>query len=184
MVCSYCEDRQHTIKNCPIDNDLVKILSSYEEPDFNLFTSKVLRKIAYLSGLKLSSSKIHIVLQLKRVWLNKKKNRLNKLEELEKELVALRVQDTIEDCPICMNTLGKTDVCVTKCGHKYCSSCFVRSVMTKNACPMCRDKIIADEHYTQTVKCSIPFTGNINNLYNLFNDTIIESTSVRSDLVE
>ena len=40
MVCSYCEDRQHTIKNCPIDNDLVKILSSYEEPDFNLFTSK------------------------------------------------------------------------------------------------------------------------------------------------
>ena len=164
MVCSYCGSIEHTLKTCSIDNDLVKLVSSHEEPDFKLLTSKVLRKIAYLSALKLSSSKTHIILQLKRLWLNKKKNRLNKMEELEKELVALRVQDTIEDCPICMNTLGKTDVCVTKCGHKYCSTCFVRSVMNKNSCPMCRDKIIEDEHYKQQVKNDeyIPFTETTN----------------------
>jgi hypothetical protein len=165
MVCSYCGSIEHTLKTCSIDNDLVKLVSSHEEPDFKLLTSKVLRKIAYLSALKLSSSKTHIILQLKRLWLNKKKNRLNKMEELEKELVALRVQDTIEDCPICMNTLGKTDVCVTKCGHKYCSTCFVRCVMNKNSCPMCRAKIIEDEHYKQrAVKNDeyIPFTGTTN----------------------
>ena len=84
--------------------------------------------------------------------MKKNKERDGKIKKLEKELNALKIQETIEECPICMDSLCKTNVCVTKCGHKYCSTCFVRSVMKKNSCPMCREKIVEEEHYVKDVR--------------------------------
>ena len=46
-----------------------------------------------------------------------------------------------EDCPICMEKLGKTNCCTTGCGHQYCLNCFVKHVSTKDTCPICRQKI-------------------------------------------
>ena len=46
-----------------------------------------------------------------------------------------------EDCPICMEKLGKTNCCTTGCGHQYCLNCFVKHVGTKDTCPLCRQKV-------------------------------------------
>ena len=52
-----------------------------------------------------------------------------------------------EECPICYNELGKRDLCVTKCGHKFCMDCTTKHLCNSKACPMCRrdivDKIIS-----------------------------------------
>lgn len=147
MVCSYCNSPEHTISSCPNDNELIKIMLCNEEPDFNGLSLNVLKKITWLCGLKTTQPKIQILLQLKRIWMKKHKEREEKIERIEKELAAIKLQATIVDCPICMDTLSLTNVCVTKCGHKYCSTCFVRSVMKKNSCPLCREKIVEEQHY-------------------------------------
>ena len=46
-----------------------------------------------------------------------------------------------EDCPICMEKLGKTNCCTTGCGHQFCLNCFVKHVSTKDTCPICRQKV-------------------------------------------
>ena len=46
-----------------------------------------------------------------------------------------------EDCPICMEKLGKTNCCTTGCGHQYCLNCFVKHIGTKDTCPVCRQKV-------------------------------------------
>jgi len=46
-----------------------------------------------------------------------------------------------EDCPICMESLGKNDVCVTKCGHKFCTSCLLQSAQNNTDCPLCRTEL-------------------------------------------
>ena len=45
-----------------------------------------------------------------------------------------------EDCPICMEKLGKTNCCTTGCGHQFCLNCFTKHVSTKDTCPICRQK--------------------------------------------
>jgi hypothetical protein len=54
-------------------------------------------------------------------------------EEKEQE------QDT---CAICMEVTSKTkNVSFTECGHGFCTSCLLKSLQTKNTCPMCRAEI-------------------------------------------
>jgi len=56
----------------------------------------------------------------------------------------------MDDCPICMETLGETGKVVLKCGHSLCQGCFLQqmvhsTVIKKNndcACPVCRVKYI------------------------------------------
>ena len=51
-----------------------------------------------------------------------------------------------DECPICMETLGKTGKTVMKCGHTVCVSCFLQQMMRATAarrvrdcaCPVCR----------------------------------------------
>ena len=49
-----------------------------------------------------------------------------------------------ENCPICMETLGKTNVITTRCGHQMCVECFTRNVMEakSNKCPVCRVPVV------------------------------------------
>lgn len=45
-------------------------------------------------------------------------------------------------CAICMELTSKTkNVSVTECGHRFCTSCLLKSLQTKNTCPMCRAEI-------------------------------------------
>jgi hypothetical protein len=52
----------------------------------------------------------------------------------------------VDECPICIETLGKTGKTVLKCGHTVCVSCFLQQVLRATAmkrtndcaCPVCR----------------------------------------------
>lgn len=45
-------------------------------------------------------------------------------------------------CAICMEVTSKTkNVSFTECGHGFCTSCLLKSLQTKNTCPMCRAEI-------------------------------------------
>jgi hypothetical protein len=46
------------------------------------------------------------------------------------------------ECPICYEQLGETNVCITKCGHKFCIGCLFRHSERSNDCPMCREQIV------------------------------------------
>ena len=46
-----------------------------------------------------------------------------------------------EDCVICMEPLGKKNVCVTECGHSFCTSCLLRSAQSNTDCPLCRTEL-------------------------------------------
>jgi hypothetical protein len=154
--CSYCHSDGHNITSCPEDSDMDKLLDSSVEPNFHNLSLKTLKKIASLTGLRTSIPKPQLVNTFKRTWRVRNEERANKSSTLKKELTTntktntntkINNLDEQTDCPICMDELGVTDNCTTKCGHKFCSSCFVKSVMRKNNCPMCRAPLIDDEEY-------------------------------------
>ena len=59
------------------------------------------------------------------------------VEEVEDEAGIVEVEG-VEECPICYNPIGDTDVFVTKCGHKFCTGCAIKHLCNSKACPMCR----------------------------------------------
>jgi hypothetical protein len=126
-----------------------KLLDSNIEPNFHNLSLKTLKKIASLTGLRTSIPKTQLVNTFKHTWRVRNEERLNKSSTLKKELNKNTTSNLDEqtECPICMDELGVTDNCTTKCGHKFCSSCFVKSVMRKNNCPMCRAPVIDDDEY-------------------------------------
>lgn len=46
------------------------------------------------------------------------------------------------DCSICYETMNDVNISITKCGHKFHTSCLIKSVLIKTTCPYCRDKLI------------------------------------------
>ena len=46
-----------------------------------------------------------------------------------------------ETCPICMEILGKTNICTTKCEHQFCLKCMLKHTATKDNCPLCRTSV-------------------------------------------
>lgn len=53
----------------------------------------------------------------------------------------LKRQKIEEKCPICLNNIEKKNIVVTKCAHKFCFDCLMKSCDVKNECPLCRMKI-------------------------------------------
>lgn len=57
------------------------------------------------------------------------------------------VESTIDEpiatdsCPICMESIGKTNCVTTECRHTYCLPCFLTHCKTNNKCPLCRTEI-------------------------------------------
>jgi hypothetical protein len=43
-----------------------------------------------------------------------------------------------DECPICMDSLQKTDLFVSRCGHQFHGTCMVRHMKQNDNCPMCR----------------------------------------------
>ena len=58
-------------------------------------------------------------------------------------------------CPICMSIPQKDNIFITKCNHKFCSSCISEWEKIKNTCPICRTKVKEPWEYIQIVKFMI-----------------------------
>ena len=167
--CSYCHNSGHNITSCPEDIDMDKLLDSNVEPNFHNLSLKTLKKIASLTGLRTGLSKSQYVNTFKRTWRMRNEERTKQSTSTStrtaiattkaiattakakavtaKAKAVTSMLDEQTECPICMDELGVNDNCTTKCGHKFCSSCFVKSVMRKNNCPMCRAHLINDDEY-------------------------------------
>ena len=63
------------------------------------------------------------------------------------------------DCPICINTINKDQLCITNCSHEFCYDCLSRWLSINNKCPNCRGII-------ETFK----YKDMINRLYIIYND--------------
>ena len=150
--CVYCDSNDHDIVECPKDNDLDKILSSDENPHFEKCSLRILKKIATIVGIRSSYPKIQLALILQSTWAYKKKKRTEEIEKVKRELATLHMTSQIEECPICMDTIGQLGSSTTKCGHKFCTPCFVKTVTRKNTCPMCRTDIMEKTEYAESMK--------------------------------
>jgi hypothetical protein len=50
--------------------------------------------------------------------------------------------NTNEECPICMESIGRVNCCTTECGHSYHSSCLFKNFSNSVDCPLCRKELI------------------------------------------
>ena len=48
-------------------------------------------------------------------------------------------EQTQQECCICYDEIGKTNVTTTPCGHTFCFRCIVKCLETNNKCPYCRE---------------------------------------------
>ena len=67
--------------------------------------------------------------------LGKSKNVVEPVESTIDEPIAT------DSCPICMESIGKTNCVTTECRHMYCLPCFLTHCKTNNKCPLCRTEI-------------------------------------------
>lgn len=67
------------------------------------------------------------------------------------------------DCAICLETINDS-MCLLKCKHSFCISCYSEHIRLKNTCPLCRDEIcskpkkmikISDEGITRLINDEI-----------------------------
>jgi hypothetical protein len=47
----------------------------------------------------------------------------------------------VNKCAVCFEDLKDVNICVTKCGHKFCTTCLFKSLEVKKECPCCRSDI-------------------------------------------
>lgn len=175
--CYYCGSKHHTIRQCNVDwrdfvvwEDMFNIEVGYwGEINCNTLWSlkkKTLMRIASLEnvsrvqkisqdGRGLTCSPVNIKLnQDKEKLIDAMVDRYNKNKKVVEELRNKQSVDTNEDCPICYDKLGDS-VCTTKCGHKFCTDCFVQTFLsglrtpTGPCCPMCRASIMPKQEDRQ-----------------------------------
>lgn len=168
--CYYCGSKNHTIRQCFVDwRDFVvwEDMFNYDvgymgEINCNTLCSlkkKTLMRIASLENVsrvqKISQDGRGLTCSPLNIKLNQDKmklidaivDRYNKNKEVVEEIRNKHLDDTHEDCPICYDKLGDA-VCTTKCGHKFCTDCFVQTFLSGlptqvgPCCPMCRASIM------------------------------------------
>ena len=49
---------------------------------------------------------------------------------------------TSDNCSICINALGDTNICTLDCGHSFHYSCVFRWNSQHQSCPMCRNQLV------------------------------------------
>ena len=60
--------------------------------------------------------------------------------QINPETMSAIVTSAANVCMLCDAQLGQTNICTTKCGHKYCLSCFITDYMeTSYECPECME---------------------------------------------
>ena len=54
---------------------------------------------------------------------------------------SIKKRNSLKTCCICFNTIGKTNVFITECNHKFCGTCILKHICESNLCPLCRHKL-------------------------------------------
>ena len=60
------------------------------------------------------------------------------VKEQKDEVETTKEQIQQEECCICFEELGKTNITTTPCGHIFCFKCIIKCLDIKNTCPYCR----------------------------------------------
>jgi len=140
--CSYCQSANHNIIECNIDNDLVKMMECKTCPDFFHMSPRILKKIASRLNIKTSLPKIQLACSL---------SQYHRRQEIEKEQNKEN-SETYEDtsCPICLEEFSEkpNNQSMTKCGHKFCTSCLMQHLRKNNNCPCCRTQLLEEIQYS------------------------------------
>ena len=55
-----------------------------------------------------------------------------------------------KECAICYEEIGKTNQCVTPCGHEFCVKCMIKSFQTNETCPLCRSTYLEEDECLQS----------------------------------
>ena len=63
-------------------------------------------------------------------------------------------EEDMDVCAICLYYVKKTNVSITTCGHKFCTSCLLSSLRTNNKCPTCRAEIEPARECIQPISAS------------------------------
>ena len=58
-------------------------------------------------------------------------------------------------CAVCLEPPGTTNVSITACGHKFCTSCLLSSLKTRNTCPTCRAEIEPERQTIEPLPVSV-----------------------------
>ena len=61
----------------------------------------------------------------------------------------------VDICAVCLNVPGTKNVAITECGHRFCTSCLLSSLKTKNTCPICRAEIEPVREYIEPLPVSV-----------------------------
>lgn len=54
------------------------------------------------------------------------------------------------ECSICLTTIKRDSISITKCGHEFCFSCIIENLKYSKSCPLCRKEIDHKSIYTIT----------------------------------
>lgn len=66
------------------------------------------------------------------------------MENIENIVKSYRKKEEYK-CPICLDCMGDTNICVTVCGHKFCISCLFTHGTSSTDCPLCRTQFLAPQ---------------------------------------
>ena len=146
--CSYCSSTSHHIGNCKVDNELVAIMDLSTCPKFFDMSIRILKKIASCIGVKTSMSKIQLACRLSQEYRKKHESHPPKECINPSTATAIETEPVFEDdnCPICFDDFVAKGVSrnttITKCGHKFCTTCIIIHTRKNNTCPCCRTILI------------------------------------------
>ena len=93
------------------------------------------------------------------------------------------------ECPICLNNIKNTDICITNCNHQFCYDCLKKWLeKKKDTCPNCRQNIDTFKYHNEINRIIYVNTiDDINLTINDFNvilrDNIIYSTKYKKLLI-
>lgn len=66
---------------------------------------------------------------------------IHTLTPIDLELKNDLYHHSINDCPICFETIKKKDYTITNCNHYFHKICLAKSILDRRTCPICRSKI-------------------------------------------
>ena len=173
VKCSYCESGEHNISSCKEDNDLVELIMNHtHEPKFSSMNEKLLRRLSSQHKIKTTMPKLQLIIQLTRKW--RELNTSNKI---------FTSNDT--ECAICFETLENTNICITKCGHKYCLTCILQHSDNDTSkkgvnCPMCRTTIYKEK--THIIQSQQDAMNDNNIIQYLESDVLVDLQNMNSRL--
>ena len=50
-----------------------------------------------------------------------------------------------DECPVCLDRIGASDICRTSCGHVFHSGCAFRAVRQDPRCSICRTRLVPED---------------------------------------